>query len=94
MLRMDINRVFHRMAKTVKATPVAVGGIAGDNAIFFTHQYRKVAELTRLKPGNAVVGIDGFIVPDSGGVDYRMVINAAIAAQSSFVAKRIDIVAP
>ena len=67
--------MFDGMAKAVKCAPVAKRRIAGHHAVFFAHQNRVACQLTRFKPGDAVIGIDGFVIPDGGGVQHRVVVN-------------------
>ena len=68
MIGVDVDRMFDGMAKAVKRAPVAKRRIAGHDAVFF-------AQLTRFKPGDAIIGIDGFVVPDRGSVQHRVVVN-------------------
>ncbi len=69
--------MFYRMAKTVEGAPVAEGGIAGNHAVFFAHQYRIAHQGAGFKPGDTVVGINGGVVPDGGGMQHRVVIDLA-----------------
>ncbi|MNC17914.1 hypothetical protein D3C75_658060 [compost metagenome] len=77
MIRMDVHRMLHRMTKTIKRTPVPERGVAGYNVVFHAHQHRITDQLAGFKPCNAVIGINGLVVPDRGGVQYRMVIDFA-----------------
>ena len=75
MIGVNIDRMLDGVAKAVKGAPVAEGRITGNYAVFFADQHRIADELSGLKPGNTVVGIDGIVVPDSGGMQYRMVVD-------------------
>ncbi|MNE74475.1 hypothetical protein D3C80_1705580 [compost metagenome] len=45
--------------------------------MFFTDQHRITHQRASFKPRNAVFGIDGSVIPDSGSVHNGMVINLA-----------------
>ena len=75
MFRVDVDRVLDGVAETIKVAPVTVGGVAGHGTVFFAHQHREMPQLARFKPRDAVVGIDSFVIPDSGGVDHSMVVD-------------------
>lgn len=75
MFGMNVHRMLNGMAKAVKCPPVAKRGITGNDAVFLAHQYRKSSQLAGFKPGDAVVGIHSFIIPDGGGMDDGMIID-------------------
>ena len=77
MIRVDVDRMLNRMTETVEGAPVAERGVTGDNAVFLAHQNRVTRERARLKPGDSVIGIDGFIVPDRGSMQHRVVVDFA-----------------
>ena len=75
MVGVNVHRMLHGVAKAVKRAPVAKRGIAGDDAVFLAHQHRKAGQLAGFKPRDAVVGIHGFVIPDSGGMHDGVVID-------------------
>ena len=75
MIGVDIDGMFDGVAKAVKGAPVAEGGVTGNHPVFFAHQHGITGYLPGFEPGNTVVGIDGFVVPDGGGMDDRMVVD-------------------
>ena len=75
MIGVNVHRMLHGVAETVKRAPVAKRGIAGDDAVFLVHQHRKAGQLAGFKPRDTVVGIHGFIIPDGGGMHDGVVID-------------------
>ncbi|WP_227512197.1 GNAT family N-acetyltransferase [Klebsiella aerogenes] len=65
--------MFNGMAETVKSAPVAERGVPGNDAVFFTHQHWIAGNLPGLKPGNTVIDIDGFVIPDGSGMQYGVI---------------------
>ena len=90
MGRVDVDRVLNRMTEAVKGAPVAERGVAGDYAVFLAHQNRVARKRARLKPGDSVIGIDGFIVPDRGSVQHRVVVNLAYRSAVFFAGMTND----
>ena len=67
--------MFDGMTETVKVAPVAKRGVPRDDAILFTYQYRIPHQLASFIPGDAVFGIDRLIVPDSGRMQYGVIVD-------------------
>lgn len=81
--------MFDGVAKAVKGAPVAEGGVTGNHAVFFAHQHGITGYLPGFEPGNTVVGIDGFVVPDGGGMDDRVVVDFSDCCAIVFAAWRM-----
>ncbi len=89
MIGMDINRMFHGMAKTSKlrqspneAYPVTTPSSslpAPDNLLWSALQTRQCGYL-----------LNRLVIPDSRRIQHGVVINFAMAAQSALRAKRMD----
>ncbi|MNW04687.1 hypothetical protein D3C71_2008070 [compost metagenome] len=77
MVGMNVDRMLHRMAETVRCAPVAEGSIACDHAVLFADQHRIAHQRARFKPGNTVFRINGGVVPDCCSMQHRVVVNLA-----------------
>ena len=82
--------MFYRMAETIKGSPVTERGVSGNNTIFLAHQNRIACKCTSLKPRDTVIGVDGFIVPDSGSVQHRVVIDLSYCSAVFFAGMTND----
>ena len=91
MIGMDINRMFHGMAKTIETTPVAKRGISRHYAIFFTQKHRITCYDPRFHPGNAVICIHRLVIPDSRRIQHGVVINFRNGSTVGFAGKTEDV---